>query len=111
MKELKILFIVVFFSAIVYIGVEPLAHSQMHPHVEPADYSFSDLPKISKVDSNITKGKELVSTNCTACHGISAIGINAPMDNKMSGESYGVVPPDLSSAGLIYDKKIRWECA
>ncbi len=40
MKELKILFVLIFFTGIVYWGVEPFAHSQMHPHVAPADFDF-----------------------------------------------------------------------
>lgn len=43
MKELKILAVVIFFTAVVYFGVEPFAHSQMHPHVAPADFAFKDL--------------------------------------------------------------------
>ncbi len=40
MKELKILVVLIFFTGIVYWGVEPFAHSQMHPHVAPADFDF-----------------------------------------------------------------------
>ncbi len=43
MRELKILAVVIFFTAVVYWGVEPFAHSQMHPHVAPADFAFKDL--------------------------------------------------------------------
>ena len=28
-----------------YLGVEPFAHSQMHPHVAPTDFKFSDVQK------------------------------------------------------------------
>ena len=42
MRELKILVVVLFFTAVVYWGVEPFAHSQMHPHVAPADFAFKD---------------------------------------------------------------------
>ena len=41
MRELKILAVVIFFTALVYWGVEPFAHSQMHPHVAPADFDFA----------------------------------------------------------------------
>ncbi len=45
MKELKILAVLVFFTAVVYWGVEPFAHSQMHPHVSPADFDFAKSAK------------------------------------------------------------------
>lgn len=108
MKELKILGIVVALTLIVYIGVEPFAHSQMHPHVEEADFTFKDLSKdsgeISSLKGNITNGETLVTTNCTACHSIKSKGFPQIMDNASSGAAYGVVPPDLSSAGKIYAK-------
>ena len=37
MREFKVLAVVVFFTVLIYWGVEPFAHSQMHPHVAPAD--------------------------------------------------------------------------
>jgi ubiquinol-cytochrome c reductase cytochrome c1 subunit len=43
MREIKILAVLVFFTGILYWGVEPFAHSQMHKHVEPADFSFKML--------------------------------------------------------------------
>ena len=43
MRELKILAVVVALTLITYWGVEPFAHSQMHPHVAPADFKFTDL--------------------------------------------------------------------
>jgi len=33
-KELKIFGVVAFFTLLLYWGVEPFAHSQMHKHVE-----------------------------------------------------------------------------
>jgi len=38
MRELKILGVVIFFTALIYIGVEPFAHSQMHPHTAAANF-------------------------------------------------------------------------
>ncbi len=105
MKELKILGVIVFFTLIVYLGVEPFAHSQMHKSVPDADYTFKDLGENSKV-GDITRGKELVmgAGACTGCHSIKSIGIEAPMDDKTASATYGVVPPDLSSAGYLYDE-------
>lgn len=41
MKQLVAFIVVVVVTAITYWGVEPLAHSVMHPHVEPADFDFA----------------------------------------------------------------------
>jgi ubiquinol-cytochrome c reductase cytochrome c1 subunit len=104
MKEIKILLVVVFFTLVTYWGVEPFAHSQMHPHVADADYTFSDIKEeVGKGDA--TKGAALVQENCIACHGIKSQGFAAPMDDATSAMSYGVVPPDLSTAGILYSDK------
>ncbi|CAE11148.1 c-type cytochrome [Wolinella succinogenes] len=103
MKDFKLLLIVAAITGILYWGVEPLAHSVMHPAVAPADYGFSDLEKIDSSKGNAAKGAELVMANCVACHGIKSQGFDAPMDHESASASYGVVPPDLSSAGRIYE--------
>lgn len=41
MRELKIFFVVVFFTGLVYWGVEPFAHSVMNPHSTPANFDFA----------------------------------------------------------------------
>jgi len=51
MRELKILAVVVALTLITYWGVEPFAHSQMHPHVHPADYNFAQADKESSEKS------------------------------------------------------------
>ncbi|MBV5278631.1 MAG: cytochrome c1 [Campylobacteraceae bacterium] len=104
MREFKILGVVLFFTALIYWGVEPFAHSQMHPHVAPADFAFKDLGATSKV-GNATKGAEnFMSAGCIGCHGVKSQGMEPPMDNAAASVAFGVVPPDLSTAGLIYDK-------
>lgn len=103
MRELKILAIVVFFTGVLYWGVEPFAHSQMHPHVEAPDYSFNDVDGLQGATGNAAKGAELVAANCTACHSIEKAGFPKIMDDASSAASYGVVPPDLSTAGKLYD--------
>lgn len=103
MRELKILGVVVFFSLIVYLGVETYAHSVMHKHVDGGTYDYKDLPAIQA--GNATNGESLVMSNCVACHSIESKGLNAPMDAVMASASYGVNPPDLSNAGAIYDAK------
>ena len=105
MKELKIFGVVVFFTLAVYWGVEPFAHSVMHPHVAPADFKFKDLTPV-KAKGDVAKGQELVTSNCIGCHGIKSQGFANPMDDASANAAYGVVPPDLSTAGKIYDENI-----
>lgn len=104
MRELKILAVVIFFTAVVYWGVEPFAHSQMHPHVAPADFAFKDLGASSKKGDAAKGAETFMSAGCIGCHGVSSQGMAAPMDNASASASFGVTPPDLSSAGAIYDK-------
>lgn len=103
MKELKMLAILVVIFGVVYWGVEPLAHSIMHPKVAQADYDFKDLPQVALTDGDVVAGKELVLNNCASCHGISTANVPAPLDVKSAYESFGVVPPDLSNTAAILD--------
>jgi ubiquinol-cytochrome c reductase cytochrome c1 subunit len=102
MRELKIFAVVVVFTIITYIGVEPFAHSQMHPHVAAPDYTFSDVDGL-KATGDASRGADLVAANCIACHSIESAGFPQIMDNASAAASYGVVPPDLGSAGKLYD--------
>jgi ubiquinol-cytochrome c reductase cytochrome c1 subunit len=104
MRELKIFGIIVFFTLVLYWGVEPFAHSQMHKHVEPAEYSFSDVDGLNGHTGNAQNGASIVQMNCIACHSIEKAGFPQMMDDTSAAAAYGVVPPDLSSAGLIYDE-------
>ncbi len=103
MKDLKILGVVVFFTLLLYWGVEPFAHSQMHKHVEGNDFKYSDLKEV-KVKGDAAAGKQKIAA-CTACHGIESQGMKAPMDKMAASEAYGVTPPDLSKVGALYDQK------
>lgn len=107
MRELKILAVVVALTLITYWGVEPFAHSQMHPHVAPADFKFSDVQEdikdVKALQGNVANGEVLVTSNCTACHSIESKGFPKIMDNASSAAAYGVTPPDLSSAGKLYN--------
>lgn len=102
LRELKILAIVAVTVLVLYWGVEPLAHSIFHPKTAPVDYAFSDLEKL-QVNGNAENGKVLASTFCIACHSIEKEGFPAAMDNETAIAAYGVVPPDLSSIGAIYN--------
>jgi len=106
MKELLILAIVTVFTLITYYLVEPFAHSQMHKHVESEGFAYADLQaNIKKGD--VTRGKALVmgAGACTGCHAIKVAGVAATMDAVTAGASYGVNPPDLSNAGIVFDAK------
>ncbi|MEA3353572.1 MAG: c-type cytochrome [Campylobacterota bacterium] len=103
MRELKILAVLVFFTGALYWGVEPFAHSQMHPHVDAPDYTFKDADGLNGTQGDAAKGAELVSMNCIACHSIEKAGFPQTMDDESAAAAYGVVPPDLSTSGLIYN--------
>ncbi|EIS5081419.1 cytochrome c1 [Campylobacter coli] len=153
MRELKIFLVVVVFTALVYWGVEPYAHSVMKPHVAPANFDYAaedtayakgiiaekeialedakksndakriesaqkdldkakenlakveelwaDVAKIDFTKGNAAKGKEFFNNNCFACHGVKEDDIAA----NITDSSLGVIPPDLSSGGVIFDEK------
>ncbi len=102
MKELKVLGVVVIFTLVLYWGVEPFAHSQMHKHVEYKELKYDDLKKIPKGDPK--KGEALAAA-CIGCHSIKSANKPAPMDAVTSAGAYGVNPPDLSLAGKVLDEK------
>jgi len=102
MKELKIFGIVAVFTLILYWGVEPFAHSQMHKHVEGDNLQYSDLKAVPKGDA--AKGEALAAA-CVGCHSIKVKNMPAPMDALASAQAYGVNPPDLSLAGAMLDEK------
>jgi len=105
MRELKILGVLVFFTLLVYWGVEPYALSKMEKQVTPATFKYDDLKAID-YKGDPTKGKTLiVNAGCTGCHGIKAANIKAPMSPEAAAASFGVAPPDLSDAGYLYDTK------
>ncbi len=105
MKEFKILAVIVALVGITYYGIEPYAHHVMHPEVAEADFTFKNLKNVdTSLAGNAENGKVLVEANCIACHSIESAGFPQMMPNADAAASYGVVPPDLSSAGRIYDK-------
>ncbi len=111
-KELKILGIVAAFTLLLYWGVEPFAHSQMHKHVEGHDLVYdgkadieeaskdkkeakkkfwADVAKIAKLKGDVKAG-EATYAMCAGCHMEGATNMG------------GVTPPSLNHAGAIYDK-------
>jgi len=104
MRELKILIVLIFFTTVTYWGIEPYAHHIMHPHTEAPDYAFSDLDGFN-VAGNAENGKVVFMGNCQACHSLSSDDILPPMEHADLVAAYGVYPPDLSTAGDLYDDK------
>jgi ubiquinol-cytochrome c reductase cytochrome c1 subunit len=103
MKELKVLAVVVGLTLVMYWGVEPYAHHAMHPEVEKPNYEFTDVDGLGGLTGDATNGATLVQSNCTACHSIESKGFPPVMDDATSAASYGVVPPDLGTAGKLYN--------
>ena len=116
MKELKIFGIVVVFTLILYWGVEPFAHSQMHKHVDGNGFVYdgkadiaeakvaknddkvkaketfwADVAKISKLKGDVVAGEAGFAT-CMGCHMEGGVNMG------------GVIPPVLDHAGALYDK-------
>lgn len=114
MKELKIFGIVVIFTLVLYWGVEPFAHSQMHKYSEYLHLNYdgsadikecpaakkemkkafwADVEKIAALKGDVKAG-EATYAMCASCH-MGAASVNMG----------GVTPPSLEHAGTIYDKK------
>lgn len=113
MKELKIFGVVAFFTLLLYWGVEPYAHSQMHKHVEGHNFVYdgtddiaetvkakketkkafwADVQKIAALKGDVAAGEATFSSVCMGCH------------MKGAGNMGGVTPPSLDHAGALYDK-------
>lgn len=105
MKEFKILAVLLALIGIMYYGIEPYAHSVMHPEVAEADFTFKDLKNVdTSLKGDPVNGKVLVEANCVSCHAIEVAGNPEPMAAVDAAAAYGVTPPDLSHAGRIYDQ-------
>ncbi len=65
------------------------------------DFWLATKPAIDAT-GDVANGATLVQANCTACHSIEAIGFPPVMDDASSAAAYGIVPPDLSTAGKLY---------
>lgn len=140
MKELKIFAILVVFTGIVYWGVEPYAHSQMHEHTSEVNFDFkagdiaqaevelkkanesgkkddidfatkkledtkklwANVDKIASLKIDVEAGKADFEANCASCHRVEFDELVAA-DDGISAQ--GIIYPDLSTAGAIYDSK------
>ncbi len=131
MKELKIFGIVAIFTLVLYWGVEPYAHSQMHKHVEGHNFVYNGaadneeaearvaaakaakLPedRIAKAEATVAAKKtfwadvEKISKlkgDATAGEATFAMCAGCHMDGAPN--MGGVIPPSLEHAGALYDK-------
>jgi len=103
--DIKALIVVVVVVLSIYVGVEPYAHSQMHPAVPPSDFKFNDLKDTTSSSENVQNGKTLFQNNCYACHAVVSDNLPPLTTNNDSASAYGVVPPDLGNATYLYSKK------
>jgi len=111
-KELKILGIVAAFTLILYWGVEPFAHSQMHKHVEGNNLVYdgkADIEEASKDKKEMKKKfwaevKEIAKLKGDPVAGEATYAMCAGCHNENATNMGGVTPPSLDHAGAIYDK-------
>ena len=112
MKELKIFGIVVVFTLVLYWGVEPFAHSQMHKHVEGHGLVYdgkADIEEASKDRKEAKKAfwadvKKIAALKGDAKAGEATYMMCAGCHMKGAANMGGVTPPSLDHAGAIYDK-------
>ncbi|HHB93777.1 MAG TPA: cytochrome c1 [Campylobacterales bacterium] len=111
-RELKILGIVAAFTLILYWGVEPFAHSQMHKHVEGNDLVYdgkADIEEASKDKKEAKKAfwadvKKISALKGDPVAGEATFGMCAGCHMDGAANMGGVTPPSLEHAGAIYDK-------
>ena len=65
MKELKIFGIVAVFTLVLYWGVEPFAHSQMHKHVEFNNFNYDGKADIEEL---LHSEIELIRSDYHSCN-------------------------------------------
>jgi len=111
-KELKIFGIVAAFTLILYWGVEPFAHSQMHKHVEGYGLVYdgkADIEEASKEKKEAKKKfwadvKKIASLKGDPVAGEATYAMCASCHMEGAANMGGVTPPSLEHAGAIYDK-------
>ncbi len=101
------LIIIIIFTSVTYYFIGPVAHSiEGGAKVTDSHFSYADIPAL-KLQGNVAKGKALVmgAGACVGCHSIEVAGIKPSMSPDVAAKAYGVMPPDLSNAGIIYSPK------
>ncbi len=128
MKELKIFSVVAIFTLILYWGVEPFAHSQMHKHVEGHNFTYDGTADIEEAEAKVAVAKEtktkvaeaeatlaakktfwadvkrISKLNGNAANGEGLFAMCAGCHMEGAVNMGGVTPPSLEKAGALYDK-------
>ena len=71
------------------------------------DYTafWKEVKTINLAKGDAAKGAEtFANAGCTGCHGVETAGMPNALSAAELSEAHGVVPPDLSTAGAIYDE-------
>jgi len=132
MKELKIFGVVAFFTLLLYWGVEPFAHSQMHKHVEGHGFAYNGAADIEEAEAKVASAKEaklpkdkiekaeatvaekkkfwasvdkIAKLKGDATAGEAGFAMCAGCHMEGAANMGGVTPPSLEKAGALYDKK------
>lgn len=66
---------------------------------------WSDINAIDLKAGDAANGEVAFQASCMGCHSLKAGGYEPLVSEAEGSEMYGVNPPDLSSAGKIYDDK------
>lgn len=112
MKELKIFGVVAVFTLILYWGVEPFAHSQMHKHVEgnnlvydgKADIEEAKKDKVEAKKAFWADVKKIAALKGDPVAGEATFGMCMGCHMPGAANMGGVTPPSLDHAGALYDK-------
>jgi len=111
-KELKIFGVVAFFTLLLYWGVEPYAHSQMHKHVESHGLKYDGAADIAAAEGDVKAKKEAFWADVKTIADLKGDAAAGEASYAMCGGCHmdgaanmgGVTPPSLDHAGAIYDK-------
>ena len=100
MKELKAFLIVVIVTGAIYWGVEPYAHSVLHPHVEPANFDFAK-EDVNLAKTNVEKAELALKTAKESGDKAVIEGATKTLEAaKVSLEEYSTFWADINSIEL-----------
>ena len=100
MKELKAFLIVVLVTGAIYWGVEPYAHSVLHPHVEPANFDFAK-EDVNLAKTNVEKAELALKTAKEGGDKAVIEGATKTLESaKASLEKYSAFWADINSIDL-----------
>ena len=91
MKELKIFGIVAAFTLLLYVGVEPFAHSQMHAHVEGHDFVYdgtADIAEATAANVTLQESLDIAEASLDTANASLKGTLNADMTGQIIGMAY-----------------------